>query len=138
MFESRNEVIAFAVAIAGVLFMGALVWGASNNVGPFHHVNKAQAASSFPPIHVKIVYNPTSIGQYTPASVSVHPGQHVVFTNESTAVHTVTSRLDNGFDSKDIDTGGVSYTLVAPAKPGTYNFYCVYHPLMGGKVIVTA
>ena len=137
MFESRNEVIAWLVAITGVVVMGAVVWGGANSVGPFHRVNKAVAASSFAPVQVKIISNPKTIGQYTPASISVHPGQHVIFTNESNAVHTVTSRRDNGFDSKDIDTGATSWTLVAPAKAGSYAFYCVYHPLMAGTVVVT-
>jgi plastocyanin len=137
MFDSRNEVIAWAVAICGVIFMGAVVWGANNNVGPFHKVNKPALASSFPPVHVTIITNPQTIGQYTPASVTVHAGQHVIFTNSSDAVHTVTSRKDNGFDSKDIDTGKTSWTLIAPTAPGSYAYYCVYHPLMAGKVVVT-
>src|SRR5438270_865945 len=135
MFESRNEVIAWAVAICGVIIMGVVVWGASNNVGPFHKVNKAAASSSFPPVHVTIITNPNTIGQYTPASITVHPGQKLIFTNASDAVHTVTSRKDNGFDSKDIDTGNASWTLIAPP-PGTYAYYCVYHPLMAGKIVV--
>ena len=137
MFDSRNEGIAWGVAICGVLIMGAIVFGATHNIGPFHKVNKAAAASPFPPVHVTIITNPKTIGQYTPATITVHPGQKVIFTNASDAVHTVTSRKDNGFDSKDIDTGNTSWTLVAPSA-GTYPYYCVYHPLMAGKIVVSS
>src|SRR5436305_7614162 len=109
MFESRNEIIAWAVAVCGVIIMGVVVWGASNNVGPFHRVNNAAASSSFPPEHVAIITNPKTIGEYAPASITAHPGQKLIFTNDSDAVHTVTSRKDNGFDSKDIDTGKASW-----------------------------
>jgi plastocyanin len=136
MFDNKSEAIGWVVAIIGVAIMGLLVWGGSNNIGPFHKVNKAQAKTAFAPIHVKIITNTQTIGEYTPASVTVHPGQDVIFTNDSNNVHTVTARGDNSFDSKDINTGGSSWPLVAPAKPGTYNYYCVYHPLMLGKVIV--
>jgi plastocyanin len=136
VFDSKNEVIAWAVAIVGVAIMGLLVWGAANNQGPFHKVNNAKAKSAFAPVHVKINTNTRTIGDYTPASVTVHPGQDVIFTNVSNNVHTVTARKDNSFDSKDINTGGGHWTLVAPAKPGDYPYYCVYHPLMFGKVIV--
>ena len=136
MFDSKNEAIGWVVAIVGVAIMGILVWGASNNQGPFHRVNKAHAKSAFAPAHVKINSDPKTIGAYAPSSITVHPGQDVVFTNDSNNVHTVTARKDNSFDSKDINTGGNSWTLVAPSKPGTYAYYCVYHPLMFGQVVV--
>jgi plastocyanin len=137
MLLSRNNLIGFAVAIVGIAIMGLIVFGAEHNAGIFHQINKAQAQSSFPPVHVKIVTNPNTIGQYVPASITVHPGQHVIFTNDSNATHTVTERADNGWDSKDIDTGGHSWTLIAPSKAGAYQYYCTYHPFMTGKVIVT-
>jgi plastocyanin len=144
MFDSKNEMAAWAVAIIGIAIMGLIVWGGTNNVGPFHQVNKVQAAtaSKFAPVHVKIVTDPKTIGAYEPASVTVHPGQKVIFTNVSTYTHTVTSRQDGLFDSHDIPTTGSSksqstWTLVAPKKAGKYAYYCVYHPLMFGKVIVT-
>ncbi|MGZ8747559.1 MAG: cupredoxin domain-containing protein, partial [Mycobacterium sp.] len=32
--------------------------------------------------------------------------------------------------------GGEQGTLTAPAEPGEYAFYCVYHPSMKGTLIV--
>jgi plastocyanin len=141
MFFSKSEMIGGVAAIVGMVIMGLIVWGGANNVGPFHQVNKVEAASSFPPVHVKIVTDPKTIGRYTPASVTVHPGQKVIFTNVSNYTHTVTSRQDGLFDSHDIPAAGnsksgSSWTLIAPKKAGKYAYYCVYHPLMFGKVIV--
>jgi plastocyanin len=141
MLFSKSEMIGGVAAIIGIAIMGLIVWGGSNNVGPFHQVNKVQAAttSAFAPVHVKIVTDPKTIGRYTPASVTVHPGQKVIFTNVSDYTHTVTSRQDGLFDSHDIPTSQStpsSWTLIAPKKAGKYAYYCVYHPLMFGKVIV--
>jgi plastocyanin len=136
MFENKNELIGAVVAIIGVAIMGLIVFGAEHNMSPFHTINNVQAKSAFAPAHVKIVTNPKTIGAYAPASITVHPGQNVVFTNVSNTIHTVTARADNSFDSKDINTGGVSWTLVAPKKAGKYQYYCVYHPFMHGTLVV--
>jgi plastocyanin len=136
MFESKNEVISWVVAIIGIAIMGLIVWGGENNVGPFHKINKAQAQSAFATLHVKIISDAKTIGAYQPANVTVHPGQKVIFSNVSGITHTVTAKQDGQFDSHDIGSGGSTWTLIAPSKSGTYSYYCVYHPLMQGKVIV--
>lgn len=135
MFESRREVISWLAAVVVVAIMGVLVFGAANNLSPFHRINKAQANSSFPPLKVAIVTYPATIGAFRPPRLTVHPGQHVIFTNASNTIHTATARNGGSFDSKDINTGR-SWTLIAPTKTGTYPYYCVYHPGMIAKLIV--
>lgn len=132
MYISRRELAGWAIAVIIVALMGEIVLH-----GPFGFVNRTQlsAAPSYPTLHVTIVTNPQTVGRYTPSSVTAHPGQQIIFTNASNATHTVTART-NAFDSHDIDIGS-SWTFVA-RKPGTFHYYCVYHPLMLGVIKVHA
>lgn len=73
---------------------------------------------------------------YVPGDVVVGPGQHVMFRNTGTQVHTVTSKTAGQFDSGNL-LPKATYNLVAPATPGTYAFTCIYHAYMNGNVVVT-
>jgi plastocyanin len=129
MFESRFAIFGFTLAIIIVLIMGFMSFH-----GPFGKVNKpAIAASNLAPVNVTIKTDPTAIGKYLPRTITVHVGQRVIFNNVSNAVHTVTAS-DGSFDSKDIAISG-TWPLV-PVKAGTYKYYCIYHPLMHGVLVV--
>ncbi|MED1202225.1 multicopper oxidase domain-containing protein [Heyndrickxia acidicola] len=66
--------------------------------------------------------------------VYVTKGTKVTWENKDEVAHTVTSK-SGAFDSKDLQTGKTfSYTF---KKNGTYSYYCIYHPDMVGKVVVT-
>lgn len=83
---------------------------------------------------VTIVNDPTTVGRYSQATVTLKMGQTVVFKNVSDAAHTVTA--DNGaFDSGNI-AQGASWSLTATAA-GTFTYHCIYHPLMRGMIVVT-
>ena len=71
---------------------------------------------------------------YNPDSITVPVGTHVVWRNFDSTPHTVT--ITNGlFDSSVMDRGeNFSYTF---QDPGTYDYYCMIHPYMKAKVIVT-
>ena len=71
---------------------------------------------------------------YNPDSITVPVGTHVVWRNFDSVPHTVTGT--NGlFDSGVMDQGeNFSYTF---QDPGTYDYYCMIHPYMKAKVIVT-
>ncbi len=124
MYEHRFEVIGWFVAIVVVGAMGLLVLH-----GPFHHINKVAAKSSFPPLKVQIVSDARTIGRYKPNFITAHVGQSIIFTNVSDALHTVTAQHGNTFSSPLIQTGGGTFTMVAP-KPGVYPYYCTVHPDM--------
>jgi YVTN family beta-propeller protein len=72
---------------------------------------------------------------FAPASVTVAPGQRIVWTNNDSVVHTVTS-TDGPWDSKDI-APGQSFSLTLD-KAGTYTYHCGVHPFMQGTVTVKA
>jgi plastocyanin len=42
---------------------------------------------------------------------------------------------NRSFDSQNIDTGGQSWTYTAASK-GTFPYFCIYHPLMHGTIVV--
>lgn len=77
---------------------------------------------------------------YNPYKVTVHPRDDVLWTNDDTAAHTVTSGTPDGgpdgkFDSSLIMAGGTfSYTFDTL---GEYPYFCIVHPWMEGMVFVT-
>ena len=75
--------------------------------------------------------------QYSPQSITVVVGVNstVTWVSRSIAYDTVTAR-DGSFGSGTIPPGGTySFTFLTP---GTYQYYCIYHPWMTGTVTVLA
>lgn len=128
MFESRTEIIGWALAVLVVVVMGVIVF-----TGPYHKVNKVQAKSNAPAATVKIVTDASTIGRYNPLTVKVKAGQNIKWVNVSNTAHTVTG---NGFDSGAINNNSGKFTF-SFSKPGTYHYYCTYHPLMHGTIVVS-
>lgn len=78
---------------------------------------------------------PVTIDNYafSPKTVTVHPGDTIVWTNKDDVAHTVTA-LGGAFDSGAIDPGK-SYRLKF-AKAGTYAYRCAVHPEMRATIMV--
>ena|SRR5215472_1019385 len=72
---------------------------------------------------------------YNPSPVTVPPGSTLIFKNTSQRDHTVTQSNGSTFDSGNIPAVTGKYTLKL-TKPGTYKYYCIYHPFMTGTIIV--
>ena len=76
---------------------------------------------------------------FKPYETKVKTGSKVTWKNDDTAVHTVTSGKkttpDKQFDSSMI-LPGKSYSNTFK-KEGTFDYFCIVHPWMTGKVIVT-
>jgi len=76
---------------------------------------------------------------FDPPELTIAVGDSVVWTNEDSAVHTVTSGVDctpdGYFDSGDIGSGNAwGYAFTAT---GEYPYYCLYHcPQMEGRITV--
>ena len=76
---------------------------------------------------------------FLPYMVTIHPGDEVVWANDDSAAHTVTSGTvpdhDGLFDSSLFMAGATfSHTFDTL---GEYDYYCMVHPWMLGKVFVT-
>jgi plastocyanin len=77
-----------------------------------------------------------TINNYTfiPATITVHPGDTVTWTNQDSIPHTATALDGKSFDSGAIDPGS-SWSFVF-SKAGDYNYRCAIHPDMRGTVDV--
>jgi plastocyanin len=71
--------------------------------------------------------------KYMPAAVTVSAGTKVTWTNSDDAAHTATAD-DDSFDTGDLDRGD-SKTITLD-EPGTYSYFCRFHPFMKATVEV--
>ncbi len=75
---------------------------------------------------------------YIPSSIVIESGKEIIWINEDSAFHSVTSGFydspTNLFDSGHLDPFE-SYTLAFDEK-GTFDYFCTLHPWMMGQVIV--
>lgn len=77
-------------------------------------------------------YDEDPTNDYSPNTLEVKIGTTVTWTNEDYVPHTITK--DGVFDSGLLDQGeSWSYAF---DEAGTYEYYCIPHPWMKGKVIV--
>ena len=117
-----------ATALAAVAaFLTFVLTGA---VRPTPQVPVRGKPAAVGPIAVRI-----SNFTFGPKVVTVKVGQTVTWTNDDDIPHTVVA-TDKSFRSKVIDTGqSFSFTFT---KPGQFAYFCSLHPMMTGKVTVTA
>jgi plastocyanin len=92
-------------------------------------------------VNIKVEFDPTNSGKYTPSSVSVRVGDTVKwsFVDNQNNPHTVTSDDGSTFDSQAKGVTGnpgdnFSFTF---SKAGTYAYHCIFHANMTGKVTVS-
>jgi len=71
--------------------------------------------------------------QYTPAHLTVHRGDRIVWVNKDLFPHTVTA-TDKAFDSGSIAVSK-SWTYRA-RKAGTFTYTCSFHPTMKAQIEV--
>jgi len=71
---------------------------------------------------------------YEPAQLTVPAGTTVEFTNEDSTPHTATSKESGAFETGSIDKGQTA--KVTLEKPGTYAYFCAFHPFMKGTITV--
>ncbi len=97
------------------------------------------------PVQVTIAKGASSAGCektkecFVPFQAEIYSGEPIVWSNEDTAVHTVTSGLpaapNTTFDSGMINPGDKFQFVFT--EPGDYDYYCMLHPWMTGKVVVS-
>ena len=72
--------------------------------------------------------------KYTPETVEIKAGETIEWKNDDLTPHTVTSEGNGGFDSRSLDPGSSwDHTF---DKPGSYPYFCTFHPEMKGIVVV--
>lgn len=94
----------------------------------------------------EVIISPGSSDQaskksFDPNTITLQKGTTVKWTNKDSTLHTVTSGSPNGensgavFDSGQLFAGNTFQHVFNVT--GTYDYYCIYHPWMTGKVIVS-
>lgn len=75
---------------------------------------------------------------YLPSSFEIKVGDTVLWSNDDTAAHTVSSGTPNGMDGI-FDSGlfmsGTTFEFTFD-ESGTYSYFCMVHPWMTGEIIV--
>jgi plastocyanin len=132
-----NKPIYLAASILAIL--GVIAIGASADNSVFAQSDKVQAT---------IVSGASTLTDkaYSPNPINVKVGQTVVWTNDDSAFHTVTSGTVGGSDvGKEFDSGLAGPTaLTSKGKTfehkfdaaGEFPYHCTLHPAMVGKVVV--
>ena len=93
-------------------------------------------------VNVSIILDaglPNNDNFYSPSTIKVHKGQEVKWTNHDKLIHTVTSGDPSTGGNGLFDSGVMASTEVFSTvflDEGIFNYYCIYHPWMFGKVIV--
>jgi LPXTG-motif cell wall-anchored protein len=73
--------------------------------------------------------------KFSPASLTIHVGDTITWTNDGPAAHTATAN-DGSFDTGTLKKGqSASHTFT---KAGTFAYICKIHPFMHGTVVVVA
>jgi plastocyanin len=73
---------------------------------------------------------------YEPDPAMVRAGRRITISNTDRAPHTVTQKgTSPSFDSGTVEGG--KRGSVTFSKPGTYEYFCQFHPTMKGTVTVT-
>lgn len=70
--------------------------------------------------------------QFKPAELTVSKGDKVVFVNKDIVTHDVTEATGKSWQSPALTTGK-SWSIVVTQNQA---YYCSYHPVMKGKIIV--
>jgi plastocyanin len=80
---------------------------------------------------------------YDPEELTASAGAEVTVVNQDTLPHTVTSGTGvqdpnsaQLFDTSLINGGGSATLSLAQVTPGQYDYYCMVHPFMTGKLVV--
>ncbi len=71
---------------------------------------------------------------FIPATLTIHAGDTVIWTNKQGVLHTITSDSENELGSSSFGNGETySHTF---STAGTYNYHCSIHSTMKGTIIV--
>lgn len=72
---------------------------------------------------------------FSPANLTVRPGQTVTVVNHDSVTHTLTASSGAAFDTGAVNPGK-SATITAPTTPGAYPYVCTIHASMHGTLTV--
>lgn len=102
-----------------------------------YHGSPASSSSNSPATQNGVISGQASIKiqnfSFSPKNITIKTGTTVTWTNEDSAVHTITSDT-NAFNSMNLNRGETFQFQFNNV--GTYNYHCGKHPFMTGQIIV--
>jgi plastocyanin len=72
--------------------------------------------------------------EFVPAKTTIAAGGSVTWRNSDAAPHTATADDREAFDTGTLRTG--QSKRIVFDEPGSYRYYCLFHPFMKGTVLV--
>lgn len=134
------------ILILGILFIGAGIYllatqnpsSGANNIIPNTIGNGNNSQSTSPPAGSSGTPQTYNINiqnfAFSPSSLTIKPGDTVIWTNKDSMSHTVTSDSGNELISSTINNGGTYSHVFSTA--GTFAYHCSIHTSMKGTIIV--
>ena len=124
--DTSSSKVRSAVAVLSSVAAATAILGCGGGSGSDSSMSSSTAAASDGKVTIADF-------DYAPPSITVAAGSAVEFTNTDSTNHTATAD-DMSFDTGDLgkDKSG-SVTL---STPGTYTYFCRFHPFMKGTVVV--
>jgi plastocyanin len=99
------------------------------------HPGQALAASDAPATHKNVsITTINGTFAFSPQTVTITVGMTIIWTNNTTVSHTVTSNSGHPLNSGLIAPGGTFRHTFKRA--GTFGYHCSIHPFMTGTIIV--
>ncbi|MDX6581926.1 MAG: hypothetical protein QOI10_1110 [Solirubrobacterales bacterium] len=120
--------IACAGVVAAIAFAGCGGGDSSSTTSSESTSTAAAATSAASTDKIEI-----SDYKFVPATVTVKAGTEVTWTNSDDTAHTATAG-DSSFDTGDLDKGDSK--SITFDQPGTFAYYCRFHPFMKATVEV--
>ena len=71
---------------------------------------------------------------FVPETLSLHPGDRVVWTNRDLSPHTATAE-NGGWDTGELEQGQSAELVVTEDMVGPY--FCAFHPSMKGQLTLS-
>ncbi|MHB8691610.1 MAG: cupredoxin domain-containing protein [Solirubrobacteraceae bacterium] len=130
--NSRKTLAQLALVVSGAV----AVAGCGSSTGGSSSGGSGGSAVSTPhtpahPGHLNVAIRGFA---FAPAALTVRAGATLTFANDDQTAHTATSKASGVFDTGTVKPGGAA--TVTLTKPGTYTYYCVFHPFMTATVTV--
>jgi plastocyanin len=117
--------------------------GGGNQTGETTTGGAGGAAAGGPIINILEGSSIQGSPDYDPEELTVSAGTEVTVVNQDTVLHTATSGTGPQdpnsaqlFDTSLINAGESATLSLAQVAPGEYDYYCIVHPYMTGKVVV--
>jgi len=133
--RSRGYIAVVAAVIVTAAAVALMAVIAVTMSGHWGMMGRGSSGEEQPPVVSTVGQATVDIRDFTflPGNLTVNAGTKVVWVNRDAAPHTATSR-SGAWDSGNLNQGE-SVALVFDT-PGTYPYYCVYHPSMTATLTV--